>query len=327
MMNDQMRVLVTGAAGLYGIHLVELLVKSEQISKVIGIDNFSRPFIIDDPFKIVESDELKKKFELIRMDFRSLDTKMLNNFDLDAVIHLAAYVSIPESMENSNEYFQNNEIGTFTLVHNVFKTVNQPHFIYASSPEVYGNPIMTPINVDHPLYPRSVYAATKLAAEKHCHALYQWHKYPVTIFRNFNTFGENQNHATDYAAVIPTFITRALKNETLFVHNTGEQTRDFMYVKDAVRAYLLAVLNRDNAVGQIFNLGTGQQTKIADLAKMIKRLTNSDSQIVFTKGRAADLQSLAADITKTQEVLNWEPQYSLDQGLQKAIDWYRGHLV
>jgi UDP-glucose 4-epimerase len=322
-----MRVLVTGAAGLYGIHLIEALVKSPQISKVIGLDNFSRPFIVDDPFKIVESEDFKKKFELIRMDFRNLDTKMLNNFDLDAIIHLAAYVSIPESMDKATEYFQNNEMGTFTLIHNVFMTKNQPHFIYASSPEVYGNPIMTPINIDHPLYPRSVYAATKLAAEKHCHALYQWHNYPVTIFRNFNTFGENQNHATDYAAVIPTFITRALKNETLFVHNTGEQTRDFMYVKDAVEAYLLAVLNREKVVGQIMNLGTGRQTKIIDLAQTIKRLANSNSPIVFVRGRSADLQSLEADISKTKETLGWEPKYSLEQGLMKTVDWYRGHLV
>ena len=322
-----MRVLVTGAAGLYGIHLVETLAKSDQISKIIGIDNFSRPFILDDPFKIVENEEIKKKFELIRMDFRNLDTKTLNNFDLDAVIHLAAYVSIPESMDNSNEYFQNNEIGTFTLIHNLFKTKNQPHFIYASSPEVYGNPIMTPINIDHPLYPRSVYAATKLAAEKHCHALWQWHKYPVTIFRNFNTFGENQNNSADYAAVIPIFITRALKNETIFVHNTGEQTRDFMYVKDAVEAYLLAILNREKALGQILNIGTGKQTKISDLAFKVKELTNSNSPIVFVKGRSADLQSLEADISKTKETLGWEPKYTLGEGLKRTIDWYRGHLV
>ena len=322
-----MKVLVTGAAGLFGIHLVEVLAKNENIEKIVGVDNFSRPFFIENPFNFVESEELNKKFELIKMDFKNLDVKMLNNFDVDAVVHLAAYVSIPESMENSSEYFQNNEMGTFQLLQTVFKTKKQPHFIYASSPEVYGNPIKIPIGIDHPLYPRSIYAATKVAAEKHCNALSQWHGYPITIFRNFNTYGENQNSFTEYSAVIPIFITHALKNHPLIVHNDGNQTRDFMYVKDAVRAYLLAILKREKAVGETFNIGTGKQTKIIDLARIIKELVNSTSEIKFEGGRWADLQSLEADISKTTEKLNWEPEFSLENGLKRSIEWYRKFVV
>jgi len=322
-----MNVLVTGAAGLYGLHLVDLLVKNEKIDRVIGVDNFSRPFLTDDPFKLIQGEELERKFKMVRMDFRNLDKTMLDNFDLDVIIHLAAYVSIPQSMENASEYFANNEIGTFTLLQNVFRTKKQPMFIYASSPEVYGNPIKTPIDVDHPLYPRSVYAVTKLAAEKHCIAMFQWHGYPVTIFRNFNTYGENQNSFTEYAAVIPTFITRALKNQTLIVHNDGNQTRDFMYVKDAARAYLLAIFNKSIAVGQTFNIGIGKQTKIIDLAKTVKQLSNSHSEIVFETGRWADLQMLESDTSRTKEKLGWEPEYSLEEGLTRTIDWYRRFMV
>jgi len=322
-----MKVLVTGAAGLFGIHLVDVLAKNENIEKIIGIDNFSRPFFIENPLSFVKSEELDKKLELIKMDFRNLDVKMLNNFDVDAVVHLAAYVSIPESMENATEYFQNNELGTFELLQNVFKTKKQPHFIYASSPEVYGNPIKTPINVDHPLYPRSIYAATKVAAEKHCNALFQWYEYPITIFRNFNTYGENQNSFSEYAAVIPTFIIKTLKNHPLIVHNDGNQTRDFMYVKDAARAYLLAILKREKAIGETFNIGTGKQTKIIDLAKTMKELVNSTSEIKFEVGRWADLQSLEADISKTKEKLNWVPEFSLEDGLKKTIEWYKNFVI
>ena len=257
----------------------------------------------------------------------SCGSKMLDNFNVDTIVHLAAYVSIPESMESSFEYFQNNEMGTFNLLQNIFKTKKKPHFIYASSPEVYGNPLITPIAIDHPLYPRSVYAATKVAAEKHCYALFQWYNYPITIFRNFNTYGENQNSFTEYSAVIPIFITRALKNQPIIVHNDGNQTRDFMYVKDAVRAYLLAILNREKAIGETFNIGTGKQTSIIDLAKKIKELTNSASEIKFESGRWADLQSLEADVSKTKEKLNWEPEFSLEEGLKRIIEWYKKFVM
>ncbi len=313
-----MRVLITGCAGLYGVHLVDKLVKRDDIEKVYGVDNFSRNFFEKDPF--IKSPEFEKKFMLIKKDYKDIDTHTLNLLELDAIIHLAAYVSIDESMNSPHEYFKNNEVGTFHFVQNVFKTKQQPMLIYASSPEVYGNPKLTPMNEEHPLNPRSTYAVTKLACEKHCLSLFEWHGYPVNIIRNFNTFGENQN-VWGYSAVIPSFIEKALKGQPLSIHNKGDQTRDFLYVKDAVEAYS-SLLGHNSTKGEIFNIGTGKQTSIKELANIIKELTNSSSEVIFEEGRSGDLFALEADPSKIKKVLNWEPKYSLQEGLKRTIDWY-----
>lgn len=318
-----MNVLITGVAGLYGVHLANLLLKREDVAQVIGTDDFSREFLVD-PLTLINYSRKPEngKFRFLKMDFRDLSPKLLDELEVDVVVHLAAFVSIDESMDDPVRYFEVNEIGTFKLCQSLFKTKRQPYLIYASSPEVYGNPIYTPMDVDHPLYPRSIYAVTKLAAEKHCHALFQWYGYPVAIIRNFNTYGENQNNGR-YAAVIPAFISRALKGEDLILHWGGKQSRDFTYVKDAVRAYSLLVSKRKQFKGSIFNIGTGKQTYILELAEKIVKLANSPSRIISKSGRFADLEKLEADITRTTEKLGWKPKCTLEEGLERTINWYR----
>ena len=315
-----MRVLVTGAAGLYGVHLVDELVGMEMVSRVIGVDDFSRQYFQKDPF--IKSAQFEKKFQLIIKKFYHLTRKELEEMALDSVIHLAAYVSIPESMEKYDKYFRNNEYGTFRLVQTLIKTKKWPLLVYASSPEVYGNPIYTPIDINHPMLPRSVYAVTKLAAEKHCRAMFEWYGYPAVIIRNFNTYGENQD-ISGHAGVISTFLMRALKGEPLIVHNAGEQTRDFQYIKDAVHAYALVLEQGKELSGEVFNIGTGVQTSIIELAEKVLALTGSCSKIQFQKGRRADLISLAADYSAILEKLGWFPRYSLEEGLERTIRWYK----
>jgi nucleoside-diphosphate-sugar epimerase len=134
-----LRILVTGAAGLYGIHTVDMLVKRNDVSKVIGVDNFSREFLVADPFSLVASGRLKRKSEVLRMDFRDLSPTLIDRMDVDVVIHYAACVSIPESARAPLKYFRVNELGTFRFLHTLLKTKKHPFLIYASSPEVYGN--------------------------------------------------------------------------------------------------------------------------------------------------------------------------------------------
>lgn len=315
-----MRVLVTGAAGLYGVHLVDDLVRRPDVTHVFGIDDFSRWYFQKDPF--IKSKEFDQKFTLRRMKFYDLTVEDLDEMNLDAIVHLAAHISIPESMERADDYFKNNEWGTFRLMQNLVRTAKWPLIIYASSPEVYGNPIYTPMDIDHPMLPRSIYAVTKLAAEKHCKAMHEWYKYPVIVIRNFNTFGENQDISGN-AGVVSAYIIRALKNETLVIHDTGEQTRDFQYVKDAVRAYSLVITKDKCFSGNVFNIGTNSQTSIKKLAETIKKLTGSKSEIVFNPGRAADLMSLEADYTIINQLTGWKPEYSLEEGLKRTIAWYK----
>ncbi|MBI4384416.1 MAG: NAD-dependent epimerase/dehydratase family protein, partial [Nitrospinae bacterium] len=217
-----MKILVTGAAGLYGVHLVDELVRRPDVSRIFGVDDFSRWYFQKDPF--IKSPGFDRKFVLVKKKFYDLTVEELDGMDLDALVHLAAYISIPESMERADDYFKNNEWGTFRLMQTLIRAKSWPLMVYASSPEVYGNPIYTPMDIHHPMLPRSVYAATKLAAEKHCKAMHEWYKFPVIVIRNFNTFGENQDISGN-AGVVSAYILRALKNEPLVVHDDGGQTR------------------------------------------------------------------------------------------------------
>lgn len=315
-----MRVLVTGAAGLYGIHLVDDLVKRPDVSHIIGIDDFSRKYFQKDPF--IKSSGFDQKFTLIRKKFYDLTIEELDKMNVDVIVHLAAHISIPESMEQANEYFKNNEWGTFRLMQTLVRTKNWPLMVYASSPEVYGNPIYTPMDINHPMLPRSIYAVTKLAAEKHCKAMHEWYKYPVVVIRNFNTFGENQD-ISDHSGVISKFIRDALNNQPIVIHDSGEQTRDFQYVEDAVRAYSLVITEDKRFSGSVFNIGTNKQTSIKNLAHMIKDLAGSRSTIENQPGRSADLMSLEADYSLIHQQTGWEPKVGLEDGLKRTIHWYR----
>ncbi|MDD5254412.1 MAG: GDP-mannose 4,6-dehydratase [Candidatus Nanoarchaeia archaeon] len=318
-----MRVLITGAAGLYGSNLVNLLVKKPEITHIYGVDNFSRNFFNPHPF--IQCEELDKKFTLIRKDYREIDTHFLNSLDVDAVIHLAAYVSIDESMEKPQEYFKNNEEATFNFVHNLYNTKNKPLLIYASSPEVYGNPHYVPMDEHHPMHPRSVYAVTKLACEKHCMALYEWYKYPVVVIRNFNTYGENQN-IWGHSAIIPSLIEKALLNKDFYITGDGSQTRDFIYVKDAVEAYYSVLIRGKELAGSIFNIGTGMQNSMIDIARKILEYSGSKSKIIFTEKRMGDLRALSADLSRIKQKVGWAPRYSIDEGLKNTIEWYRQYI-
>ena len=318
--------MITGSSGFYGTHLIDILFNNIEEIEIVGVDTDQRlkDFPID-PFTVIkDQDALKNRFERVSTDFRELDSDKIDSFNADYIIHLAALVSIPESMKMPSEYFQVNEYGTFKLCQELVKTKTQPHLIFASSPEVYGNPVYTPIDIDHPYKPRSVYAVSKLAAEKHCMVLHEWHNYPVTVVRNFNTYGENQSNTyRGFPAVVPDFITKALTNKKLTIHNSGNQTRDLMYVKDAVDAYKRVIEKSNQSKGQTFNIGTGIQTSIRDLAQKIITASDSKSEIDFIKGRPADLERLEADISKTSEILEWSPKFSIEDGLKITIEWYK----
>ncbi len=315
-----MKLIITGAAGLYGVHMVDALAKMASVEKIVGVDDLSRNFFSADPF--LKSESKDKKFELIKMDYADLDTKKIDEIEPDAVVHLAASVSIPESMDNPWKYFNNNESGTFKLTQILLASKTQPFLIYASSPEVYGNPKYVPMDENHPLNPTSTYAVTKLACEKHCMSLWEWYKYPVTSIRNFNTYGENQN-IWGYSAVIPAFIKSALENKPLKIEGDGRQTRDFMYVADAVEAYKMVIENRRASIGETFNIGTGVDTSINDLAEKIISLTKSSSKITYAPGRSGDLRALRANIEHIKSKIGWEPKTDLAEGLKKTIEWYK----
>ena len=321
-----LRVLITGAAGFYGSHLVNNLLRKDDTTEIIGVDSFDRKkdFPLD-PFDIVDDKRaFEERFTILASDFRDLDATKIDSLQVDCVIHLAALVSIPESMVKPREYFEVNEQGTFKLTQELLKSKTQPSLIFASSPEVYGDPIYTPLDMNHPFRPRSFYAVSKLAGERHCMVMHEWYGYPVTIIRNFNTYGENQSNTyRGYPAVIPEFITKSILNEPIVIEGNGKQTRDLMYVKDAVSAYVRVIEMIDKCKGEIFDIGTGVQTSIIDLANKIIDISESSSELRFASGRPAELERLEADTSRIKEVLEWSPSHTLEKGLVKTIPWYR----
>lgn len=313
-----MRALITGAAGMYGTTLIRRLLGGRREASVIAVDDFSRPFPGGNPLASISQEG--KAIEVIKRDYAELTTAELDRWSPEVIVHFAARISVPESMDDPYGYFRNNEIGTFQFAHAIAGMVNPPMLIYASSPEVYGVPVRTPMREDHPLRPVTVYAATKAASEMHCMALHRWWGHPVVVIRNFNTFGPHQN-IDGHAAVIVAFARRALLGEPLQLENGGHQTRDFMFVEDAVDAYVRVMEEGKVLAGSIFNIGTGQETSIREVAQTVVSLSKSSSEIVDVQGRPADLPSLCADASCIRAATGWVPTTPFDEGVGRTLEW------
>ena len=315
-----MRVLITGAAGMYGITLTRRLLADDPTNEVIGVDDFSRAYPGSDP--LTAEAERSARLAVERGDFAELSTARLEELAPDAVVHYAARISVPESMDDPGGYFATNERGTFRLAHAIAGMRRPPLLVFASSPEVYGMPVRVPMDERHPLQPRSVYAATKVACEMHCLAVHRWWGHPVVVVRNFNTFGPHQNLA-GYPAVIPAFIVQALRGEPLKVEGGGTQTRDFMYIDDAVDAYVRVLREGPRLAGSVFNIGTGRQTSIREVAEVVVRTTGSSSPVKVSPGRRSDLPSLCADASRIERELGWHADTPLETGIARMAEWLR----
>jgi UDP-glucose 4-epimerase len=305
---------------MYGISLARRVLADDRSASVVAVDDFSRHYPGGEP--LTAEAERAGRIEVVRNDYGRLTTAELERYAPDAVVHLAARISVPESMRDPEGYFQNNETGTFRFAHAVAGMRRPPLLVFASSPEVYGAPVRVPMDEDHPLHPRTVYAVTKAAAELHCLALHRYQALPVVVIRNFNTYGPHQNLA-GYPAVIPTFVSRALRDEPLHVEGGGTQTRDFVYIGDAVDAYSRVLAAGSRQAGSVFNIGTGVQTSIRTLAETIVRVTGSHSELIVSPERRSDLPALCADIGRIQAALGWEPRTPLDEGLTRLAEWLR----
>ncbi len=314
-----MRVLVTGAAGLYGFHVLKQLAAKPGVSRVYGLDDFSRGFPPEEEFM---ARNFGAKTQLVKQRFQDTTVRELNSLNIDVLIHLAGYNSGKESANTPEEYFLNNEYGTFQLMQTLIRTRNRPFLVYASTTEVYGNPVYTPVDENHPVSPPNVCAVTKLAAEMHVMAAGKWAQYPVTALRLANTFGEHQN-ICGYTSVVSSFIDRALRNEPLIIYGTGYQTRDFIYVRDAVRALYHAAVCRKAAEGKVINVGSGSLISVCDLAKKIIQLTGSVSEIIKLPCERDEQEGIPLATDIAAQVLDWTPEYTLEQGLINTINWHK----
>jgi UDP-glucose 4-epimerase len=240
---------------------------------------------------------------------------------VDIVFHLAAR-NIIASTKNPCEDLETNVVGTFNVLE-AARIHNLSRVVYSSSASVYGNSRYLPINEDDSLYILNPYAASKLSGENYCMAFYETFELPVTVLRYSNVYGYNQSPKNPYCGVIAKFLDSVSKGESPKIHGDGEQTRDFSFVSDVVDATMLAAIS-PKAEGEIYNVGTGKETSINELARAIIDLTGNSFDPVNIDRRDIDnLRRRVLNIEKIRKDLKWIPETTLKKGLQKTYLWFQ----
>ena len=299
-------IVVTGGAGFIGSHIAWELVKDND---VIVIDNLYTG----------KAENVPPGAKLVKADIRDYEAIAELVSNADYVFHEAAQVSVVESIRDPIFTEEVNVLGTL----NIIRALLEGHgkLIFASSASVYGDNPNLPLKETERPRPLSPYGVTKATVEEYLRVYHELYGLPVVALRYFNVFGPRQS-ANQYAGVISIFINRALAGEPLVIFGDGKQTRDFIYVKDVVRANLL-VAESKRANGRVFNVATGKQTSILELAMKIIEITGTTSSIIFDKPRPGDIRHSLADITEIKK-LGFEPEWSLEEGLKKTVEWYQG---
>jgi len=319
-------VLVTGGLGFIGHHLVKKLLEKQNM-KITVLDIKSNENV-SDIFNLSEANvssnfENTKSFSVnnnqitfVNQDIRNME-KILDVFDsgrFDSCIHLAAKVSVVESITNPEETFSTNEAGTLNILEGCAK-YNVGTLVFASSGAVYGEPKILPIRENHVLEPISPYGASKVSGEALlCSYVYSGKIKKGTSLRFFNVYGEGQN--PQYAGVITKFAERLTKNLPPLIYGDGKQTRDFIYVGDIVHAIILAAESEEFTHGyQTFNVATGRSTSVIDLAMMMMKIFGQSMQPIFEKERIGEIRDGSADISKIEKMLEFNASVDLHSGL------------
>lgn len=307
------KVLVTGAGGFIGSHLIERLVKEGCKVRAFVKYNKGKCGNID----LLQND-VKEKIEIIFGNVIDSDAVRRAAKNIEIIFHLAALVSIPYSYSHPREVIETNVLGTLNVLI-AGKENKVEKIIHTSTSEVYGTAQYVPIDENHILQAQSPYSASKIAADKIAESFYRSYNLPVAIIRPFNQYGPRQSAR----AVIPTIITQALTSDAIRL-GTLTPTRDFTYVLDTVDAFI-KIAESPNSIGEVINIGSGFEISIGDLAKKIISIIGRDVKIVSEELRVRPEKSevirLLADIKKAKKLLGWEPKISLDEGLKKTIEW------
>jgi len=301
------KVVVTGGAGFIGSHLAEELARRGYY--VIILDDLSTGRM-----KNIENLLKKENAEFIQGSITDLPLlgKLFQN--VEYVFHQAALSSVPRSMEDPLTTNEVNIKGTL----NVLMAARENRVrkvVYAASSSVYGDALALPQKEDMPLNPLSPYALTKLVGEYYCRIFHQLYSLPTVCLRYFNVYGSRQDPQSQYAAAVPAFAERISRNLPPIIFGDGEQSRDFTFIQDVVRANILAAVN--DAEG-VYNIGSGKSVTINQLAKAILNLMQKDLRPIHEEPRPGDPRHTLADISKARS-FDYEPKWTLEDGLRETI--------
>lgn len=308
------KVLVTGADGFIGSHLTEMLVEEGYSVKALSqYNSFNYWGWLEDVSCLDE-------IEIVTGDIRDSNFCHEVTKDVDIIFHLAALIAIPFSYIAPNSYIETNVNGTLNICQAALKN-KVKRVIHTSTSEVYGSAQYVPIDEKHPLQPQSPYSASKISADAIANSFFYSFDLPLTIARPFNTFGPRQSAR----AVIPTIISQIANDEENIRLGDLTPTRDFNYVKDTCRG-MLAILKCDEAIGEIFNIGSNQEISIGDTFRIICKLMEKDTDLLVDGERIrppnSEVFRLWCDNAKLKKLTGFSPKYSFINGMKETIKWF-----
>jgi dTDP-glucose 4,6-dehydratase len=311
------KVLVTGAGGFIGSHLVEqLLDRGCQVRAFVHYNSFNRWGWLD-----YLPDDKKSAIEVFTGDIRDPNGVRQAMKGIEVVFHLAALIGIPYSYHSPDSYVDTNIKGTLNILQ-AARDAGVMKIIHTSTSEIYGTAQFVPITEEHPVNPQSPYAATKSGADFLALTFFRSFGTPVAVVRPFNTYGPRQSTR----AVIPTIITQVLSGQKAIKLGALSPTRDLNFVQDTAAGFIAAA-NADETVGEVVNLGTKQEISVGDLAKLIGKIIGTDIEVTSDQERirpeASEVERLLADNAKALRLMNWKPAFTLTHGLTETINWYK----
>lgn len=306
-----MRVLVTGGAGFIGSHIVEHFQGQAEVRVLDNLRSGFKDNLAGFPCEFIEGSILDR--HCVRRAVQGVDY----------IFHLAAMISVPESMAKPIECNELNTNGTLVVLEEAARA-GVKKLVLSSSAAIYGDNPVVPKVETMLAEPKSPYAITKLAGEFYCQMFADEGRLQTACLRYFNVFGPRQNPQSQYAAAVPIFIDRAVKNLSLTIYGDGEQTRDFIFVKDIVAANVFFATQ--SPVTCVVNVAYGQKITINELATTICRLTGSRSEIQHVAGRAGDVKHSMASVDRLRAA-GFTPQDSLPVGLQATVEFFRNKAV
>lgn len=311
-------VLVTGGAGFIGSHLCDTLLE-KGAGKVVCLDNF---FL--GKMENLQEATSHENFVLYHDDARNFGTvqAILGKEQVDVVFNLATIALNYSFFNPFDAYMVNVEIANTLL--ELLKMEQYRTLIHVSSSEAYGSAKYSPMDENHPTDPTTPYAAGKASADLMIHSFSKVLDLDISIIRPFNNFGPRQNAEGPLAAIIPATARKIRQGETPMIEGTGEQTRDFIYVKDTVRALVAAYENEDSR-GKIINIGSGSDISINYLMKKICDYLGYDGEIERRESRKSDVQKLCASSDRAKKYLGFTPEYTFEEALKETLDWYIKH--
>jgi NAD dependent epimerase/dehydratase len=315
-----MKILVTGADGFIGSHLVERLVQQGQkVRAFVQYNSFNSWGWLDNCAR-----EVKGKFEVFAGDIRDPHGVRTAMQGCDAVLHLAALIAIPYSYHSPDTYIDTNIKGTLNILQ-AARDLGVKRVIHTSTSEVYGTARFVPITEEHPLQGQSPYSASKIAADQMAYSFYASFDLPVVIARPFNTYGPRQSAR----AVIPTIIAQIANGKKQISLGAVSPTRDFNFVQDTVSGFV-AALQSDQGIGEVINFGSNFEISIGDTAALIAEAMNAEVDIITDEYRLrpanSEVERLWADNSKALRLFGWAPAYGgregLKRGLAETAQWF-----